>query len=172
MIELHSRFISVHPIKTNGEAASEVLRFFRFFEKLSGQIVNKIHTGGDAWVLEFLVLVGSPGCIRFHLFSIQAGVECSCRSNPSKGHCILLKTAVRTVGNGKKGSCACLLSLYFPRTIIGLICTTQWGQLVTVSVVLLSARHYKQHVRPYLTCCVPRSRTSLYHWGKINWHPM
>lgn len=54
MIEEYSRFVSVRPIKSKGEAASEVLKFIRFFEKQSGRVVKKVHTDGGTEFLRSL----------------------------------------------------------------------------------------------------------------------
>lgn len=44
--EEFSRFVAVRPIKSKGDAATSVLRFVRYFEKYSDDVVKKIHNVG------------------------------------------------------------------------------------------------------------------------------
>lgn len=46
IVEEFSRFVAVRPIRSKSDAAEEVLRFVKYFEKQTGHPVRKIHTDG------------------------------------------------------------------------------------------------------------------------------
>ena len=48
IVEEHSRFLAVRPLRSKAEASAEVMKFTRYFERQTGRKVKRLHTDGGS----------------------------------------------------------------------------------------------------------------------------